>query len=109
MRVYRAAARVRFQEAQSQVSDALVLARLRKPTPAMLLRAARLRLFGSLLNAGPTLAFVLVAAEWHDATDRQHVQGHTTLGQFIEDMTWLHRALLPCASLPAPADDLAAR
>eukprot|EP00959_Pyramimonas_sp_CCMP1952_P076483 1598086-Pyramimonas_sp.AAC.1 len=55
----------------------------------MLLRSARLRLRGSLWHASPTLALALVAAEWRDATNQQHMQEHATLGHFIEDMTWL--------------------
>ena len=40
MKVHRAAARVRFQEVGPHISDRVVLAWLRRPTPSVLLRAA---------------------------------------------------------------------
>eukprot|EP00959_Pyramimonas_sp_CCMP1952_P255611 5339196-Pyramimonas_sp.AAC.1 len=55
MKVYRAVAKVRFVEAESCISDGQVLARLRRPPPDVLRRAARLRQFSSLLLTGPNL------------------------------------------------------
>eukprot|EP00959_Pyramimonas_sp_CCMP1952_P363665 7615494-Pyramimonas_sp.AAC.1 len=66
MKVYRVAAKARFVEAESCRSDGQVLARLRRPPPDVLRRAACLRLLGVLLHTGPKIAFALLRAEWYD-------------------------------------------
>ena len=107
MKVYRAAARVRFQEATSQVSDEVVLARLRRPSPTTLLRAARLRLLGSLYHTGPKVAFAVVIAEWYAAPSGA-ARKSTTIGQWIQDLIWLRAAVKQCHELPMPDSDLCA-
>eukprot|EP00959_Pyramimonas_sp_CCMP1952_P167544 3501715-Pyramimonas_sp.AAC.1 len=64
MEVFRAAARVRFVEADSCVSDVQIRATLCRPGTSELRRAARLRLLGSLLHSGQRPAFALLGAEW---------------------------------------------
>eukprot|EP00959_Pyramimonas_sp_CCMP1952_P107071 2238403-Pyramimonas_sp.AAC.1 len=92
MKVYRAAARVSYREDISQVSDQMVLARLRRPSPVMILRAARFRLLGPLVHTGPPVVSGLVAAEWHAAADT-NTQSRTILGLWYDDLGWLQQAL----------------
>eukprot|EP00959_Pyramimonas_sp_CCMP1952_P112894 2359998-Pyramimonas_sp.AAC.1 len=83
MKVYRAAAKVRCVEAESCIIDGQVLARLRRPPPDVLRRAARLRLLGSLLHTGPQLAFALLRAEWCDTT-RNGCRARSWLGMVMD-------------------------
>eukprot|EP00959_Pyramimonas_sp_CCMP1952_P178338 3727949-Pyramimonas_sp.AAC.1 len=64
-----------------------------------------LRLLGSLYRSGPQLASALVTAGWNAATDAQ-ARRRATLGQWIQDLTWLRRAVTQRQDLPLPADDL---
>eukprot|EP00959_Pyramimonas_sp_CCMP1952_P088082 1842780-Pyramimonas_sp.AAC.1 len=68
MEVHRAAAKVRCAEAESCISDGQMLARIRRPPPDVLRRAARLRLLGPLLHTGPKVVVALLRAEWCDTT-----------------------------------------
>eukprot|EP00959_Pyramimonas_sp_CCMP1952_P417479 8746565-Pyramimonas_sp.AAC.1 len=104
MEVYRAAAKVRFVEAELCISDGQVLARLRRPPPDVLRRAARLRLLGSLLHIGPKLAFALLRAEWCDTTPNG-CRARSWLVMVMDDCSWRRAVAVACASLPPPLGD----
>ena len=106
MKVYRAAAKVRFVEEESCVSNAQVLARLQRPPPEVLLRAARLRLLGSLVHSGPLMAFALLRAHWH-ATGEGIARDRTWMGMVMQDCEWLRYAAPRCTDMPSPLDDFA--
>ena len=104
MKVYRAAARVRFDEADSCVSNQEVLAQLQRPPPAILRRAARLRLLGSLLHTGPKIVFALLRAEWEGASVGAN-RSRTWLGMILRDCDWLRKSAAACVTLAPAAED----
>eukprot|EP00959_Pyramimonas_sp_CCMP1952_P067589 1410794-Pyramimonas_sp.AAC.1 len=105
MKVVRAAARVRFVETDSCVSDAQVRAISGRPEPSELRRAARLRLLGSLLHSGQRLAFALLGAEWA-AREQCGTRARSWIGLVLNDCEWLRFAAVVCSELPPPSEDV---
>eukprot|EP00959_Pyramimonas_sp_CCMP1952_P002006 41170-Pyramimonas_sp.AAC.1 len=104
MKVFRAAARVRFVETDSRVSDAQVRATLGRPEPSELRRTARLRLLGSLLHSGQRLAFALMGAEW-EAREHCGTRARSWIGLVLDDRNLLRATAVVCAELPPPSED----
>eukprot|EP00438_Fugacium_kawagutii_P009630 Skav214979 [mRNA] locus=scaffold508:16719:20498:- [translate_table: standard] len=76
-----------------------VWASLSAPPIRDMLRVARIRHFGKLMQDGPA---ILKSALWHQFT----AASHSWLGMVTEDLEWLQQRFISLQTLPPPKEDL---